>query len=135
MSGTGRIERESFAWDASSGDKEVLVPVSEYESVLFTYREWWDFEREYLKLHFRRLIEMAYEKGNVNQEDRPLQVDHFLVMDESQFRQSSSTVMKEVLNGSNELSDPYVDPRLQVAIGVAHVAGHTTQAPPVKICT
>lgn len=127
---TGSIERESFAWDASSGDKEVLVPVSEYDSVLITRQEWWDFEREYLKLHFNRLIERAYEKGDVNQEDRPLQIDHFLVMDESQYRQTTSAIMKEVLNGANELSDPNVDPKLQVAIGVARVAGHMTQNPP-----
>ncbi|KAG0285740.1 hypothetical protein BGZ96_010054 [Linnemannia gamsii] len=132
---TGRIERESFAWDASSGDEEVLLPVSEYESVLFTRREWWNFEREYLKLHFSRLIELAYEKGNVDQEDRTLQVDHFLVMDESQYRHTTSAVMKEVLNGASELSDPNVDPKLQVAIGVARVAGHMTQNPRAKICT
>ncbi|KAF9082924.1 hypothetical protein BGX29_003504, partial [Mortierella sp. GBA35] len=132
---TGRVERESFAWDASSGDDEVLVPVSEYDSVLFTRREWWDFERTYLKLHFSRLIERAYEKGNVNQGDRPLQIDHFLVMDESQYRRTTSAIMKEVLNGANELSDPNIEPKLQIAIGAARVAGHLTQNPPVKICT
>ncbi|KAF9136992.1 hypothetical protein BG015_002917 [Linnemannia schmuckeri] len=132
---TGSVERESFAWDASSGDEEVLVSVSEYDSVLFTRQEWWDFERAFLKLHFSRLIERAYEKGNVNQGDRPSQIDHFLVMDESQYRRTTSAIMKEVLNDANELSDPNVEPKLQVAIGAARVAGHLTQNPPIKICT
>lgn len=132
---TERVERESFAWDASSGDEEVLVPVSEYDSVLFSRQEWWDFERSFLKLHFSRLIERAYEKGNVNQVDRPLQIDHFLVMDESQYRRTTSGIMKEVLNDANELSDPNVDPKLQVAIGAARVAGHLTRTPPINICT
>ncbi|KAF9899843.1 hypothetical protein EC991_008243 [Linnemannia zychae] len=132
---TARVERESFSWDASSGDEEVLVSVSEYDSVLLTRQEWWDFERAFLKLHFSRLIERAYEKGNVNQEDRPLQVDHFLVMDESQYRRTTSAIMKEVLNDANELLDPNVDPKLQVAIGAARVAGHLTHNPPIDICT
>ncbi|KAF9095699.1 hypothetical protein BGX29_008898 [Mortierella sp. GBA35] len=120
--------RQARYWERSSGDTQERFYVSNYDYVLFSRREWWDFERAFLKTHFTRMLDRAYVKSDVKAEQRPAKIDHFLIVDESQYRKTSTSIMQEVLGGgAKELSDPAIEPKLAVAHGVARLAEYLTK--------
>ncbi|KAF9083326.1 hypothetical protein BGX23_011571 [Mortierella sp. AD031] len=120
--------RQARYWERSSGDTQERFYVSNYDYVLFSRREWWDFERAFLKTHFTRMLDRAYVKSDVKAEQRPAKIDHFLIVDESQYRKTSTSIMQEVLGGgAKELSDPAIEPKFAVAHGVARLAEYLTK--------
>ncbi|KAF9132151.1 hypothetical protein BGW39_000727 [Mortierella sp. 14UC] len=126
--GRGWVEK----WAADSGDKEEKYYLSDWDYVLFSRREWWDFEKAFLKKHFLRMLERAYERSGVAVEERKGEgeVDFFLVVDESRFRNSTSAIMKEALGGDGkvrELVDAVVEPKFAIAHGAARLAEHLSK--------
>ncbi|KAG0271129.1 hypothetical protein BGZ95_001109 [Linnemannia exigua] len=116
------------SWAPDSGDVEERFYISEWDYVLFSHREWWDFEKAFLKKHFSRMLNRAYEKSHIKPEDQPEMVDFFLVVDQSRFRNSSSAIMKEALGGkAEELVDPSVESKFAATHGAARLAEYLTK--------
>ncbi|KAF9902902.1 hypothetical protein EC991_004374 [Linnemannia zychae] len=125
------VERYGWEiWPADSGDVEEKFYLSDWEYVLLSHREWWEFERAFLKKHFLGMLERAYERSGVAVEERKKkgEVDFFLVVDESRFQNSTSAIMKEALGGKvRELVDAVVDPKTAITHGAARVAEYLTK--------
>lgn len=123
-------------WGFETGDVQERFWVSPYDYILFSRQEWWDFEREFLKTHFRNMLERAYEKSGVKEEERPAKLDMFLVVDQSQFRNMSSGVMMEALGGEvKELNDPTSTPERVGSYGTARLAEYLTKRSSHSSCT
>ncbi|KAF8924834.1 hypothetical protein EDD21DRAFT_357805 [Dissophora ornata] len=131
----GQVTYQSRAWpldDSENEAKEERFFVSMTEYVVLTRKEWRDFERAWLKTHFGAMLDKAYEKSRVEVEARPPRIDHFLIVDESRFRNRTSSIMREVLGGGaelNELVDPAIERKLELVIsyGAARVADYLTK--------
>ncbi|KAI9242457.1 MAG: hypothetical protein BYD32DRAFT_208286 [Podila humilis] len=129
------VTYQSYTWpldDSENDAKEEWFFVSMTEYVMLTRKEWRDFERAWLKTHFGAMLDRAYEKSGVEVEARPQRIDHFLIVDESRFRNRTSSIMREVLGGSaelNELVDPVIKHKLGLIIshGAARVADYLTK--------
>ncbi|KAK3841917.1 MAG: hypothetical protein J3R72DRAFT_475115 [Linnemannia gamsii] len=116
------------SWAPDSGDVEEKIYISEWDYVLFSHREWWDFEMAFLKKHFSRMLDRAYERSQVKAEDQPAAVDFFLMVDQSRFRNSTSAIMKETLGGkAEELVDPDVESKFAATYGAARLAEYLTK--------
>ncbi|KAK3836644.1 MAG: hypothetical protein JOS17DRAFT_734795 [Linnemannia elongata] len=130
-----RMYQPSRTWpldDPENDTKEERFFVSMMEYVVLTRKKWMDFERAWLKTHFGAMLDRAYEKSGVEVEARPQRIDHFLIVDESKFRNRTSSIMREVLGGSaelNELVDPTIERKLELVIshGAARVADYLTK--------
>ncbi|KFH64936.1 hypothetical protein MVEG_09664 [Podila verticillata NRRL 6337] len=129
------VTYQSRTWpldDSESDAKEEWFFVSMTEYVMLTRKEWKDFERAWLKSHFGAMLDRAYEKSGVEIEARPQRIDHFLIVDESRFRNRTSSIMREVLGGSaelNELVDSAIEHKLGLVVshGAARVADYVTK--------
>ncbi|KAF9144052.1 hypothetical protein BG015_000229 [Linnemannia schmuckeri] len=130
-----RMSQRSRTWpldDSENDTKEERLFVSMMEYVVLTRKEWRDFERAWLMTHFRAMLDRAYEKSGVEVEARPQRIDHFLIVDESRFRNRTSSIMREALGGSaelNELVDPVIERKLGLVIshGAARFADYLTK--------
>ncbi|KAG9319566.1 hypothetical protein KVV02_006071, partial [Mortierella alpina] len=130
-----RMSRQSRTWphdDSENNTKEERFFVSMMEYVVLTRKELRDFERTWLKTHFGAMLERAYEKSGVEVEARPQRIDHFLIVDESRFRNRTSSIMREVLGGGAELNElvvPVIEHKLGLVIshGAARVADYLTK--------
>ncbi|OAQ34012.1 hypothetical protein K457DRAFT_134331 [Linnemannia elongata AG-77] len=134
----GSVQRPQWArmWGPETGDVQEQFWVSAYDYILFSHQEWWDFEREFLKMHYRNMLERAYEKSGVMEEERPAKLDLFLVVDQSQFRNMSSGIMMEALGGGiRELCDPAIAPERVGSYGAARLAEYLTKQSSHSSCT
>ncbi|KAF9901256.1 hypothetical protein EC991_006384 [Linnemannia zychae] len=130
-----QISQQSRIWpldDPEDDAKEERLFISMTEYVVVTHKEWLDFERVWLKRHFGAMLDRTYEKSGVEAKARPQRVDHFLIVDESRFRNRSASIMREVLGGSaelNELTDPAIEHKFGIVVshGVARVADYHTK--------
>ncbi|KAG0067689.1 hypothetical protein BGZ89_005793 [Linnemannia elongata] len=123
-------------WGPETGDVQEQFWVSAYDYILFSHQEWWDFEREFLKTHYRNMLERAYEKSGVKEVERPAKLDLFLVVDQSQFRNISSGIMMEALGGGvRELCDPAIAPERAGSYGAARLAEYLTKQSSHSSCT
>ncbi|KAF9153328.1 hypothetical protein BG015_003658 [Linnemannia schmuckeri] len=131
----GRLQR-ARKWGPETGDILEKFYLSAFDYVLISHQEWWDFEREFLKTHYRNMLERAYEESGVKMEERPEKVDLFLVMDQSQFRNISSAIMTEALGeGVKELYNPAFLPERAAPYGAARLAEHLTKQSSHSSCT
>ncbi|KAG0078762.1 hypothetical protein BGZ90_004422, partial [Linnemannia elongata] len=134
----GFVQRPQWArmWGPETGDVQEQFWVSAYDYILFSHQEWWDFEREFLKTHYRNMLERAYEKSGVKEVERPAKLDLFLVVDQSQFRNISSGIMMEALGGGvRELCDPAIAPERAGSYGAARLAEYLTKQSSHSSCT
>ncbi|KAG0037483.1 hypothetical protein BGZ82_002438 [Podila clonocystis] len=130
-----QVTSQSRTWpldDSENDAKEEWFFVSMTEYVMLTRKEWRDFERAWLKTHFSAMLDRAYEKSRVEVEARPPRINHFLIVDESRFRNRTSLIMREVLGGGaelNELVDPAIERKLGhvISYGAARVADYLTK--------
>lgn len=130
-----KVTYQSRTWpldDSENDAKEEWFFVSMTEYVMLTRKEWRDFERAWLKTHFGAMLDRAYEKSRVEVEARPPRINHFLIVDESRFRNRTSSIMREALGGGvelNELVDPAIERKLGLVIsyGAARVADYLTK--------
>ncbi|KAF9951075.1 hypothetical protein BGZ70_001128 [Mortierella alpina] len=137
-----QLSDDSRSWpldDPEDDAKEERLVVSMTEYVVRTRKQWRDFERTWLKTHFGAMLNRAYEKSGVEVDARPQRIDHFLIVDESRYRQRTSSIMREVLGGSaelNELADPAVEHKFGpiVSHGAARVADYLTKRSSLHSC-
>ncbi|KAG9063076.1 hypothetical protein KI688_004676 [Linnemannia hyalina] len=123
-------------WSPETGDVQEQYWVSAHNYVLFSHQEWWDFEKEFLKTHYRNMLERAYEKSGVKEEERRVKLDLFLVVDQSQFKNISSGAMMEALGGGvRELYDPAIAPEHADSYGAARLAEYLTKRSSHSSCT
>ncbi|KAF9548074.1 hypothetical protein EC957_007357 [Mortierella hygrophila] len=115
-------------WSPETGDVQEQYWISGHHYILFSHQEWWDFEKEFLKTHFRNMLERAYEKSGVKEEERGAKLDLFLVVDQSQYRNITSGAMMEALGGGvRELYDPAIEPEHAASYGAARLAEYLTK--------
>ncbi|CAO3570806.1 unnamed protein product [Mortierella alpina] len=137
-----QLSDDSRSWpmdDAENDAKEERFFVSTTEYVVMTRQQWRDFERAWLKTHFAAMLDRAYEKSGVEVGARPLRIDHFLIVDESRYRQRTSSIMREALGGSaelNELVDPTIEHKFGpiVSHGAVRVADYLTKRSSLHSC-
>ncbi|KAG0286012.1 hypothetical protein BGZ96_009843 [Linnemannia gamsii] len=123
-------------WGSETGDALEKFYVSDFDYVLFSHQECWDFEKAFLKTHFENMLGRAYEKSGVKVEERAVKVDMFLVADQSRFRNMSSAIMEEALGaGAKELFDPEVQPNFAASYGAARLAEYLTKQASHSACT
>ncbi|KAF8947264.1 hypothetical protein BGZ47_009758 [Haplosporangium gracile] len=133
-----RIVRPQWArkWGPETGDVQEKIYLSAFDYVLISHQEWWDFEREFLKTHYRNMLGRAYEKSGVKVEERPKKLDLLLVVDQSQFRNMSSAIMTEALgDGVKELYNPAFLPKHAASYGAARLAEYLTKQSSSSSCT
>ncbi|KAF9289099.1 hypothetical protein BGZ68_010054 [Mortierella alpina] len=137
-----KLSDDSRTWpvdDPENDAKEERFFVSMTEYVVLTRKELRAFERTWLKTHFGAMLERAYETSGVEAEARPQRIDQFLIVDQSRYRNRTSSIMREVLGGSaelNELVDPAIEHRFGpiVSHGAARVANYLTKRSSLRSC-
>jgi hypothetical protein len=134
----GFLRRSQWArrWGPETADVQEKIYLSAFDYVLLSHQEFWDFEREFLKTHYGNMLGRAYEKSGVKVEERAEKVDMFLLVDQSQFRNISSAIMKEALGADvKELFDPEIQPRFAASYGAARLAEYFTKQASHSSCT